>query len=50
MLIVGSFAVALSLFILGFYVGNQIGQTAPIRAHLASTRNQRQTLSSQRLN
>ena len=49
MLLVGSLAVALSLFVLGFYVGNQVGQTATIREHLAQTRSQRQTMQPRRL-
>lgn len=49
MLLVGSLVFAIVLFILGFYVGNQIGQTAHIRAHLADTRFERQTIHSQRV-
>jgi len=48
MLLVGSLVVAVSLLLLGFYVGNQIGQTSHIRAQLVQTRPQRQLLRASR--
>lgn len=48
MLLVGSLVVAVSFLTLGFYIGNQIGQTSHIRAHLVQTRSQRQILRANR--
>jgi len=35
--------------VLGFYIGNQMGQTQHVRDHLEQTRSQRQTMNSQQV-
>ena len=37
------------VFKLGFYIGNQMGQTQHVRDHLEQTRNQRQTIRPQQI-
>jgi len=37
------------LFKLGFYIGNQMGQTQHVRDHLEETRSQRQTMNSEQV-